>query len=159
MTDTVDPLAGSYFLEKLTDEIENSVDAYLQQIDKMGGAVAAIKKQFFQNEIASSAWKYQSAIEKQEKIIVGVNKYQMEEETHPEVLKVSDEQVKKQVRSLAALRQNRDNQGVAEALAQLKTAAQGSENVMPYIIAAVEKYATLGEISGTLRQVFGEYSE
>lgn len=159
VTDTVDPLAGSYFLEKLTDEIERRANAYLDQIDKMGGAVAAIKKQFFQNEIANSAWKYQSSIEHGEKIIVGVNKFEMKEDARPEILKVSEGQVKKQIAGLKKLRKNRNRSKVTNALARLKDAAQGESNLMPFIIEAVEEYATLGEIAGTLREVFGEYSE
>ena len=159
VADTVDPLAGSYFIEKLTDEIEERASEYIQKIDEMGGAVEAVKNHFFQNEIARSAYEYQKKVESGEQVIVGVNRFTIEEEPPEKILRVDEAAAARQVQRVKELRQRRDNAAVQRALHRLKEAAHTSENLMPYIIEAVEQYATVGEISDTLREVFGEYHE
>jgi methylmalonyl-CoA mutase N-terminal domain/subunit len=155
--DTVDPLAGSYYIEKLTDEVEARARDYIDQIDRMGGAVAAIEKGFIQKEIAASAYKFQKEIEKGERIIVGLNRFQTAEEKPKGLLKVDPEVGEKQKARLQELKDTRDHAAVQQALAELKTAAQGSDNLMPFILQAVKALASLGEICDTLREVFGEY--
>ena len=157
--DTVDPLGGSYFIEKLTDEIEQRAMEYIHRIDQIGGSVEAIKIKYFQNEIAKSAYEYQKKVESGEKVIVGVNKFQVEEQFKPEILKIDDATVARQIERLKELRRTRDNKRVTETLNALKQAARGTENLMPFILDAVEAYATIGEISNALREVFGEYRE
>ena len=157
VTDTVDPLGGSYFIEHLTDEIEKRVWEYLDKIESMGGAIACIESGYFQEEIARSAYEYQKQVETGEKIIVGVNKYQIEEKDHIETLHIDDRVREEQVRRLQRLKRNRDAEKVRQALAELARVAQSDENLMPAIIVCVEHYVTLGEIAGTLREVFGVY--
>ncbi len=157
VTDSVDPLAGSYYVETLTNEIEARAWDYLQRIEDMGGAIACIEKGFFQEEIARSAYAYQQAIENKEKIIVGQNAFQIEEEEKIEILKIDESVRDRQVARLHALRERRDDAKVREMRGQLYAAAKRSENLMPYIIACVEHWVTLGEISDTLREAFGEY--
>jgi methylmalonyl-CoA mutase N-terminal domain/subunit len=153
----VDPLAGSYYVEYLTDQIEARSQEYIDQIDRMGGAVAAIEKGFIQKEIAASAYRFQQEVEKGQRIIVGQNKFQVAEEKLPDLLKVDPAVGEKQVARLKELKSTRDNSAVAQALAELKTAAQGADNLMYPITKAVKALATLGEICDTLREVFGEY--
>jgi len=156
--DTVDPMAGSYYLENLTDQIEAKAREYIDQIDKMGGAVAAIEKGFIQKEIADSAYRYQKEIESGQRIIVGLNKFQVKEEEKPkDLLKVDPSVGDRQVARLKELKGSRDSAAVQQALAELKTAAEGDANLMPPILTAVKALATLGEICDTLRAVFGEY--
>ncbi len=156
--DTVDPLAGSYYVEYLTDQIEARAQDYIDQIDRMGGAVAAIEKGFIQKEIQDSAYRYQREIEKNERIVVGLNKFQVAEEEKPkDLLKVDPEVGNKQLARLKELKSARDNASVQQALAELKTAAEGTANLMPPILKAVQVLATLGEICDTLRDVWGEY--
>ena len=155
--DTVDPLAGSYYIEKLTDEVEARAQDYIDQIDRMGGAVAAIEKGFIQKEIGASAYRFQREIEKGERIIVGLNRFQTHEDKLTGLLKVDPEVGAKQVARLQELKNTRDNAAVQQALAELKTAAEGTDNLMPPILKAVKALATLGEICDTLRGVFGEY--
>jgi methylmalonyl-CoA mutase N-terminal domain/subunit len=155
--DTVDPLAGSYYIEKLTDEVEARAQDYIDQIDRMGGAVAAVEKGFIQKEIAASAYKFQKEIEKGERIIVGLNRFQTAEEKPKGLLKVDPEVGEKQKARLQELKSTRDRAAVQQALAELKTTAQGSDNLMEPILKAVKTLATLGEICDTLREVFGEY--
>jgi methylmalonyl-CoA mutase N-terminal domain/subunit len=155
--DTIDPLAGSYYLENLTDEIEARAQDYIDQIDRMGGAVAAIEKGFIQKEIGASAYRFQREIEKGERIIVGLNRFQTHEDKPTGLLKVDPEVGAKQVARLQELRSTRDNAAVQQALAELKTAAAGTDNLMPPILKAVKALATLGEVCDTLRAVFGEY--
>jgi len=159
VANTIDPVGGSYFVEHLTDEIERRVWEYLEKIDAMGGAVKAIEEHFYQNEIARSAYEYQKAVEKKEKIIVGVNEYTMQEDGHPEVLRIDPAVRDRQIQRLNALRARRDRAAVENHLAALANAAAGRENLLPYILACVESYATVGEISDALRQVWGEYKE
>jgi len=157
VTDTIDPLAGSYFIESLTDELETRAKTYIDKIDEMGGALAAIEQGYVQREIQESAYRYQREIERGNQVIVGVNKFTVDEEVTPDLLRVDESVAKKQAERLAALRKRRDNGAVEQTLSGLKQAAQGSKNLMPHILTAVEAYATTGEICHTLRQVWGEY--
>jgi methylmalonyl-CoA mutase N-terminal domain/subunit len=157
IADTVDPLAGSYFIESLTSEIENKAWQLIEKIDAMGGSVAAIENGFMQHEIAKSAYQYQHTIEAGEKIIVGVNKFITKEELAPPLFKIDDSIRTLQTERLNQLKNERDNVTVAQCLNQLVVAASNNDNLMPYVIAAVESYCTLGEIADTLRQIFGEY--
>lgn len=157
VADTVDPLGGSYYVEALTDEIESQVEAYIQKIDELGGAVAAIEQGYIQGEIHKAAYDYQLEIEKKERTIVGLNAFQIDNDLKPELLRVDTAVSKLQVDKLKELRETRDNQQVEQALANLKEAAYTDANLMPYILTAVKAYTTLGEISNVLREVFGEY--
>jgi methylmalonyl-CoA mutase N-terminal domain/subunit len=157
VTDTVDPLAGSYFLESLTDEIENEALKYITKIDELGGAVVAVETGYIQNEIAKSAYEYQTSVENGEQKIVGVNCFEEKESADFDLFKVSDSIRQLQTDKLQELKAGRNAEAVSKALAGLKSASQGTENLMPYLITAVEAYATLGEISDTLREEFGEY--
>jgi len=154
--DTVDPVGGSYFVEELTNQVEARAWEYMQQIDKLGGAVRAIELQFYQQEIAKSAYAYQKAIEEKRKIIVGMNEFQSEETTAPKLFRVSEEVRRDQVERLARIRSGRDAAAVKRALSGLAAAAAGTDNVVPHILECVEAYATLGEISDALRSVWGE---
>ena len=159
VTDVVDPLAGSYLIEHLTDEIERRADDYIRTIDRMGGATVAVEQGYMQAEIADAAYRTQRAIERGEQVIVGVNKFQVEEEEVAlEQLKVDPAVEEAQRRRLAELRRRRDNRRVAEMLARIEEAARApDEPMMPLFIAAVEAECTLGEICGVLREVWGEY--
>jgi methylmalonyl-CoA mutase N-terminal domain/subunit len=159
IADTVDPLAGSYFVEYLTDQIEEKATEYIERIDAMGGAVKAIEGEFIQNEIANAAYEAQKRIESGEDVIVGVNRFQIEEPPFADVLKVDDALRAKQIERLDRVRATRDQAATDAALQSIHAAAQGTDNLMPRIIAAVEAYATLGEIGDTLREVWGEYEE
>jgi len=157
VTDTVDPLAGSYFIEALTDELEKAAYIYIDKIDAMGGSVKAIEQDYMQQEIASAAYQYQNEIESGEKILVGVNRFIQTEEAATNVFRVDDSIRKHQIEKISILKSERNNLAVSEALSQLSNAAKGTENLMPYVLVAVENYATLGEIANTLRAIFGEY--
>jgi methylmalonyl-CoA mutase N-terminal domain/subunit len=159
VADTIDPLAGSYYLESLTDEIEKQVDLYLTKIEEMGGSVEAIRNGFFQEEISRSAYEYQKKIENNEYISVGVNRFQTEEEVKNEILRINPDLIKKQIQRIRSFKNSRDMENVSAALVRLENAAQGHENLMPYIIDCVENKITLGEISDCLRNVFGTYHE
>ncbi len=155
--DSVDPLAGSYLIEHLTDEIESAAYTYIEKIDQLGGAMAAIEQQYIQNEIEESAYRYQQTVENGEEIVVGVNAFQMEEEIELERLKV-DPAIEANARArLQVLRQQRDAAKVSELLARLETAAHSSENLMPLLIECVDHSITVGEICNLLRQEWGEY--
>jgi methylmalonyl-CoA mutase N-terminal domain/subunit len=157
VTDTVDPLAGSYFIESLTDEIENAAQIYIDKIDAMGGSVKAIEQDYMQQEIAASAYQYQNEIEKGERVLVGVNRFTEDALHLKDVFRVDDSIRTHQIEKLKQLKANRVERTVDLLLEQLKAAAAGEENLMPYILRAVEAYATLGEIADVLRSVFGEY--
>ena len=157
VTDTVDPLGGSYFVEALTEEIFERAQNYIDKIDKLGGAAAAIEKGFIQREIQDSAYRYQREIEKEERVVVGVNKFQIEEKPPKDLLRVDPGVRISQMEGLEKLRSERDNSKVKGVLGDLKKAAQGKDNLMPVILEAVKAYATLGEICDELRGVFGEY--
>jgi methylmalonyl-CoA mutase N-terminal domain/subunit len=158
VADTVDPLAGSYYVEKLTDEIEARSRDYLDRIDAMGGALAAIEAGYIQREIQESAYRYQKAVEAQAQIVVGVNRFQAAEDRKPRLMRVDESAGAAQVEHLRRLRaERRDAAAVKHALAALQDAAQADANLMPLILDAVEAYATTGEICNVLRRVFGEY--
>lgn len=159
VADTIDPLAGSYYIESLTNKIEKEAMKYIERIDELGGAPKAIEKGYIQKEIQNSAYNYQMAIEAQEQIVVGVNKFQIEEDQKKDILRVDPEMERLQREKLSELRNERDNEKVEETLKALKKAAEGEENLMPYILEAVKTYATLGEICDVLREVFGEYEQ
>jgi methylmalonyl-CoA mutase N-terminal domain/subunit len=157
---TVDPIAGSYYVESLTNEMEEKAMEYIRKIDDMGGAIAAIEKGFFQREIADSAYKYQREVDEKKRIIVGCNEYTIEEEECPiKLLRVDPKVEKEQVARLQKLKRERDNRKVKESLEKLHYAAEKDNNLMPTIIEAIKVYTTLGEITEVLRQVYGEYKE
>ena len=158
IADTVDPLGGSYFIESLTDEVENAAWKLIEQIDAMGGSIEAIEKGFMQNEIARSAYKHQQKVEANEKIIVGVNKFQSKEETKIPLLRVDDSIRKLQVDKLVKLKATRNNEQVKNCLKVLHDRAVSGENIMPSVVDAVENFCTLGEVADELRKVFGEYA-
>lgn len=157
VVDTVDPLAGSYFVESLTDEVEAKAWELIAKIDAMGGSVTAIEQGFIQDEIARSAYEYQRQIENKEKVIVGVNKFQVEEHNDTPLLKIDDSIRKVQADKLATLRAKRDAAKAQSCLDAISKAAKDGTNLMPVVIEAVENFCTLGEISDTLRKEFGEY--
>ncbi|HDZ23674.1 MAG TPA: methylmalonyl-CoA mutase [Desulfobacteraceae bacterium] len=157
VTDTVDPLAGSYYIERLTKEVSERAEDYIRKIDDMGGAVRAIEKGFVQREIQDSAYQYQREIEKEERVVVGLNRFHVEEEKPTNLLRVDPAVRVAQIEKLQKLRSSRDASSVETALAGLRKGAEGDENLMPLIFQAVKAYATLGEICGVLRDVFGEY--
>ena len=159
VADTVDPLAGSYYIESLTNEVESRAWDYIKQIDALGGSVRAIEHGFMQAEIEQAAYEYQIALEEKRAIVVGVNRFTVEQEVRPALLRMDIEMGKRQAAKVAALRQRRDNEQVQQTLRALEQGARGTENLMPLIIGAVEAYATLGEISDTMRRVFGEQRE
>ncbi len=157
VADTVDPLAGSYCMEYLTNQIEQEASKYIDTIDRMGGAVTAIEKGYMQREIVESAYRNQREVEKKDKIIVGVNQFTTEEETPIKTLRVDPAVEKKQTRRLRTLKRGRNNAKVKATLARLHSAAEHDENIMPTMIKAVKEYVTIGEICDVLRQVYGEY--
>src|SRR6266511_689837 len=157
VADSVDPLAGSYLIEYLTDEIEKGADEYLAKIDHMGGALQSIEKGFMQNEIQNAAYIAQQAIERREQVIVGMNQFKVQEELTLERLKVDPAIEAEQKAKLKELRETRDQRLVENLLGRLKAAANGTENVMPLFVESVENDITLGEICNTLREVWGEY--
>jgi methylmalonyl-CoA mutase N-terminal domain/subunit len=157
--DTVDPLAGSYYVEYLTDQLEKQAWEYIEKIDELGGSVRAIQNGYLQAEIEQAAYEYQKALEEKRTIVVGVNRFEIENEVRPALMRVDPEVGRRQAAKLAALRQKRENEAVQQRLAALKHGAEGTENLIPLIIDAVEAYATLGEISNAMREVFGEQHE
>jgi methylmalonyl-CoA mutase N-terminal domain/subunit len=159
VTKTVDPLAGSYYVEYLTKRVEEGAYDYFEKIDAMGGMVKAIEMGFPQREIAESAYRYQREIDTKERIVVGVNEFTTEEPLRIPILKMDPEGERRHLERLRRVRRERDNRAVREKLAALRRAAKGVENLMPYILEAVREYATLGEIMGVFREVFGEYKE
>jgi methylmalonyl-CoA mutase N-terminal domain/subunit len=154
---TVDPLAGSYYVESLTAEIEEQVWKYLKRIDRMGGAMAAIEKGFFQEEIRNNAYRLKKEIDENSRVIVGVNKYQDAHDVEPALNRIDPEIEKKQLARLAEFKSSRDTTKVNSLLSTLQKSAEKEENLMPHIINCVKGYTTLGEISDTLRGVFGRY--
>ncbi|HRZ64518.1 MAG TPA: methylmalonyl-CoA mutase family protein, partial [Spirochaetia bacterium] len=155
--ETPDPLAGSYYVESLTNRVEEEALAYLRRIDELGGAVKAIEQGYVQQEIQDAAYRYQMEVEKGERVVVGLNKFQIQEPKPKGLLRVDPSVGEAQVKRLHALKAKRDNAAVKAALADLETAAKGDANLMPPILAAVKAYATEGEICDVLRGVFGEY--
>ena len=157
VADTVDPLAGSYYVEYLTNQVEEEATNYIDKIDAMGGAVAAIEKGYMQREIVESAYKYQREIERKEKIVVGVNEFTIEEEAPIEILRIDPAIEKNQIERLNKIKRKRNNEKVKNILNQLRHAAEHDKNLMPVFLQAVKEYVTLGEICDALREVFGEY--
>jgi methylmalonyl-CoA mutase N-terminal domain/subunit len=157
VADTVDPLAGSYLVEHLTDEIEARASEYIQKIDDMGGALAAIEAGYMQSEIQEAAFRYQKSLETGEQTVVGVNAFTVDETLDLEGLQVDPRIEQWQCENLIQVRRERDNVRVSELLGRLETAARGTENMLPLLIECVSQMITLGEICGVLRQVWGEY--
>ncbi len=159
VADSADLLGGSYAVEYMTNEIEARAQDYIQKIDEMGGVLRAIEIGWIQREIQEAAYRYQKALEHGEEVVVGVNRFQVDQQEHIPILKIDDSIERAQIESLRALRNERDNSAVDAALDRVEAAARSSENLMPQILHAVECYATVGEISDRLRKVFGEYQE
>jgi methylmalonyl-CoA mutase N-terminal domain/subunit len=159
VADIIDPFGGSYAVEALTDEIEKKSLEYIDKIEAMGGAIKAIESGYIQGEIGESAYQYQKEIETKKRIVVGLNQFQIEEDPLTDILRIRPEVEQYQKEKLERVKKERENVKVKEALAVLKKAAQGTENIVSPILNAVKAYATLGEISDTLREVFGEYRE
>ncbi len=160
VTDTIDPLAGSYYVESLTNKIEQEAYEYIEKIDKMGGAVAAIEQGYMQQEMAAHAYEYQHDVELGKRTVIGVNKFADNKKMAEQEVLTADLSVgERQIARLNKMKAGRDNAAVAAALAKLREAAKGTENLMPYLIDAVKTYATLGEICGVLREEFGEYKQ
>jgi methylmalonyl-CoA mutase N-terminal domain/subunit len=153
----VDPLGGSYFVESLTDQVEELARAYLVRIDELGGAVDAIEQGFYQDEIHESAFTIQRAIEAGERVIIGVNRFQTDVERQPELQRIGDQEVAAQVERVRRLRATRDQVAVDASLRQVAETAEGSGNLLPPMKEALRAHATLGEVSDQLRSVFGEY--
>jgi methylmalonyl-CoA mutase N-terminal domain/subunit len=159
VANTIDPVGGSYFVETLTNEMEEECYKYFDRIDALGGVIPAIEKGFFQKEIANAAYKYQKEIEKNKRTVVGVNDYVLDEHVRIEILKMDPEGEKRQLDRLKNLREKRDNKVANDLLDTLKSKADSEENLMPHIINCVGAYCTLGEITGVFREVYGEYKE
>ncbi|TGE38803.1 methylmalonyl-CoA mutase [Desulfosporosinus fructosivorans] len=159
VTDTVDPLGGSYAVEKLTEDLEKAVWVYLDKIDELGGAVRAIELGFQQREIQASAYRYQMEIENQQRIIVGINKFQAKQDPPKGLLRLNPEVEQEQKQKLAAVYRKRNQAEVETGLIRLEKAAKSTENLMPYLLDCVREYTTLGEICDVLRKVFGEYRQ
>ncbi|MHA1987280.1 MAG: acyl-CoA mutase large subunit family protein [Promethearchaeota archaeon] len=159
ITDTVDPLAGSYYVEWLTNKMEEEAENYFSQIEELGGVIPAIKANFLQKEVANASYKYQQEVENRDKTIVAVNQFQQEELTAVPILRIDDDVAQEQVEKLDQIKKDRDNNKVHETLESLKTAAEGTENLMPFIMDAIRAYASIGEIINTLKEVFGTYIE
>ena len=155
---TADPLGGSYFVEKLTSDIEAEAMEYIRKIDAMGGMVAAVEKGFPQREIGEASYRFQQSMERGEKIVVGVNGYTMDEKPF-DILYIDETTAREQTARVTSLKKRRDHARVEKALAELKTAAKGTANLMPLIVEASRAYATIGEMCDALREVFGEYEE
>jgi len=159
VTNTIDPLGGSYFIETLTNELDAEVEQYFEKIDQLGGVLPAIEHGFFQQEIADAAYKYQQAVDRKDRVMVGVNHFCSNDQTEVDLLKINPLIENKQVGRLKDLKLRRDNQAVVNCLLRLKKAASGNENLIPMILDAVKVYTTEGEIVTALKEVFGEYRE
>ncbi len=159
VTNTIDPLAGSYFVESLTDQIQHEAEEYISKIDAMGGMVSAIESGYVQTEIQNAAYKYEKELEDRNKIVVGVTKFQIKEKQQKKLLKIKMNVQQEQIKFLTKIKSERNNEDVSKKLELLKIAAQESSNLIPYILSAVKSYASVGEICNTMRSVFGEYNE
>ena len=157
ITKTVDPMAGSHYLEYLCDEIEEQTWNYLKKIDKMGGALKAIEKGFFQSEIRQNAYRLKKEVDSEERVLVGVNKFDEKSQGKQNLLRIDDSLGKRQEKAIKQLRNSRDDRKTQSALSKMQNAAEADKNLMPFILDAVEAYATTGEISNTFREVFGQY--
>jgi methylmalonyl-CoA mutase N-terminal domain/subunit len=156
---TIDPLAGSYYIESLTNEIEAKANAYLEKIEVMGGMLKAIERGYVQQEIQNAAYEYQQAVDHQDAVVVGVNRFTIEEEKAIPIQRIDEALERKQIERLKALRAKRDRKPWERAIADVEDTARSGENLMPRILAAVEANATVGEISDAMRKVYGEYKE
>jgi len=159
VADTVDPLAGSYAVEELTFELESKARDYIDKIDAMGGMLAAIESGYVQREIQEAAYDYQRAVEKRDAIVVGMNQFQIAEPDPIPILKINESVEREQVERVGAVREKRDAANADSALSSLRSAATGTENLLPRILECVESHVTVGEISNTLRVAWGEYQE
>jgi len=159
VANTVDPLGGSYFVEALTDEMERQAEDYFKRIEELGGVIPAIEAGFFQKEIADSAFRYQQELEQKRRLVVGVNEFKVDEEEPIEILRIDPKLESEQVARVREVRRKRDQSRCSAALTQLRKAAAGTDNLMPYILEAVRAYATEGEIMNTMVEVFGTYTE
>jgi len=159
VTDTVDPLGGSYYVEWLTNRIEEKAMKYIGEIDDMGGALKAIEKGYIQREIAVSAYNYQREVDAGEQVIVGMNRFTINDEISPKLLEIGEEAEKSQLARIGKLKLNRDSLKVSQTLDAVRETAASEHNIMPALLDAVRAYATVGEISDALRDVFGEYRE
>jgi methylmalonyl-CoA mutase, N-terminal domain len=159
VTNTIDPLAGSWYIETMTDQIEKEAMDYIQKIDSMGGMIAAIEAGYVQSEIQKASYKFEKEVESGKRIIVGRNKFQVKEDEQPELLKLNVKTQEKQIESLNKVRSQRNNKEVESKLKELSIAARGDNNLMPFIIDAVRSYASVGEICNTMRAIYGEYKE
>jgi methylmalonyl-CoA mutase N-terminal domain/subunit len=159
VTNTIDPLAGSYYVEAMTDQIEKEAENYINRIDVIGGIITAIETGYVQTEIQNAAYEFEKQVERGEKIVVGVNKFQVKEDEQHDLLKINKQVQDDQLAFLKKVKAERNNEEVQKALAALKIAAEGTDNLMPYILTAVKAYASVGEICNTMRAVFGEYKE
>jgi methylmalonyl-CoA mutase N-terminal domain/subunit len=157
--DTVDPLAGSYYVEWLTNKMEEEAEIYFDKIEALGGVIPAIKANFFQKEIANASYKYQREVEARDRIIVGVNDVQVREPCATPLLKIDEDVAREQIENLQRLREQRSNEKVQAKLEALKEAAKGTENLMPYIMDAIREYASIGEVMAALKDIFGVYRE
>lgn len=159
ITNTIDPLAGSYYVEAMTDQIEKDAEDYINRINAMGGMIAAIENGYVQKEIQKAAYKFEKEVENGKRIIIGLNRFQSDEDPEPELLKIDMKVQEDQIKFLNKMRKERNQEKVDETLSDLRHAATSDENIVPYIISAVKAYASVGEICNTLRKVFGEYKE
>jgi methylmalonyl-CoA mutase N-terminal domain/subunit len=159
VANTIDPLGGSYFIEALTDEMERQAEVYFKRIEELGGVIPAIEAGFFQKEIADAAFRYQNELEQRKRLVVGVNEFKVDEEEPIEILRIDPQLESQQVARVQDVRAKRDQARWSTSLSQLRKAAAGTENLMPYILEAVRAYATEGEIMNTLVEVFGIYTE
>jgi methylmalonyl-CoA mutase N-terminal domain/subunit len=159
VANTIDPLGGSYFVEALTDEMERQAEVYFKRIEELGGVIAAIEASFFQKEIADAAFRYQQELEQKRRLVVGVNEFTVDDEEPMEILRIDPKLEGEQVARVQAVRSKRDQARCSKALASLRKAAAGRDNLMPYILEAVRAYATEGEIMNTMIEVFGIYTE
>ena len=159
VTNTIDPLAGSWYIETMTDQIEKEAEEYINKIDSMGGMIAAIEAGYVQTEIQNASYKFEKEVENGDRIIVGRNKFQVKEDEQPELLRIDFKVQEEQIKFLHKVRSERNNSEVEKKLNELRTAAKGENNLMPYIIAAARTYASVGEICNTMRAIYGEYKE
>jgi methylmalonyl-CoA mutase N-terminal domain/subunit len=159
VTDVVDPLGGSYFIESLTDEIEQRASEYIERIEAMGGVISCVESGWIQNEIQNASYQFQKDLETKKEIVVGMNEFVQDEAYPSDILRVSEAVSQDQLSRLKAFKTKRDSSVVAAQLAKVRAAAQGSDNLMPVFIEAVENHVTLGEIAEELRQVFGLFKE
>jgi methylmalonyl-CoA mutase N-terminal domain/subunit len=159
VVNTVDPLGGSYYLEHLTDELERQANEYFDRIEQLGGVIPAIEENFFQREIAEASFRYQSEVEAEQRVVVGVNRYQLDEERPLEILRIDPALERKQIERVRTVRAKRDAAAVEAALAELKRAAVGDTNLMEPIMAASRAFVTMGEMCEALRDVWGIWRE